>query len=144
MNNNIKEALVAPCGMDCSLCSAYLAYSHNLPKEKGKISHCTGCRPRNKQCAFLIRECALLRDKKIDFCFDCSIYPCDNLKYLDHRYKTKYGLSFIENLNYVQENGLNKFISRQKRKYKCSKCGDVICIHNKKCYSCDKISSWKG
>jgi hypothetical protein len=144
MNNKIKEALVAPCGMNCGLCSAYLAYSHNMAKAKGKISHCTGCRPRNKQCAFLARDCDLLRENKINFCFECKKFPCDNLKHIDDHYSTKYGLSFIENLNYIKDNSLEKFISRQKRKYKCSSCGDVICIHNKKCYSCDKISSWKG
>ncbi len=143
MNNNLKEILVAPCGMDCSVCSAYLAYSHNLPKIKGKISHCTGCRPRNKQCTFITRDCDLLRENKIDFCFECSTFPCDNLKHIDNRYSTKYGMSFIKNLNYIKDNGLDKFIGRQKRKYKCGRCEDLICIHNKKCYSCDTVISWK-
>ena len=141
--NDIRKELIAPCGMDCGVCSGYLAYSHNIPREKGKISYCIGCRPRNKKCAFLKRDCSLLRENKIDFCFECNAFPCDKLKLIDDRYRTKYGMSVVENLNYIKDNGIDKFLRNQKRKYKCFRCGDTICIHNKKCYTCDTIISWK-
>jgi hypothetical protein len=66
------------------------------------------------------------------------------LKHLNQYYQTKYDTSFIKNLDYIKENGLAKFISRQQRKYGCKRCGGLICIHNKKCYNCDEIKSWKG
>ena len=142
-NNNTRKKLIAPCGMDCAVCSAYLAYSHNIPRKKGKISYCIGCRPRNKQCAFLKKNCILLRENRIEFCFECDAFPCERLQHIDTRYKTIYGMSLIENLNYIENNGLDQFLKRQRIKYKCSKCGDTICIHNKKCYTCDDIISWK-
>ena len=129
--------------MDCGVCSGYLAYSHNIPRKKGKIVYCIGCRPRNKQCAFLKRDCILLSKNKIDFCFECDNFPCKQLKRIDERYKNKYGMSPIENLNYIKNNSLDKFLKKQKRKFKCARCGDTICIHNKKCYNCDTIISWK-
>jgi hypothetical protein len=74
----INKELIAPCGMNCAICSGYLAYKNNLPKVRGKISHCKGCRPRNKQCAFLKKRCEdnlkLLRGE-IDFCFECDFFP---------------------------------------------------------------------
>ena len=142
-NVSLKKELIAPCGMDCGVCSAYLAYAHGLPKKKGKISHCPGCRPRNKACAFIKRDCDLLKNDKIEFCFSCPVFPCRNLTYIDARYKTKYGMSFIENLNYIKKNGLEKFLKKQKKTYGCPRCGDLVCIHNRKCYRCDTVVSWK-
>jgi hypothetical protein len=140
----MNRELIAPCGMNCRLCSGYLAYSKGIPKKRGKIIHCAGCRPRNKQCAYLMRNCSALREKKIDFCFECADFPCNRLMHTDERYKKNFNASLIENLYEIKSAGLDQFIKDQKEKYKCPKCGDVICIHNGKCYKCDKIESWKG
>jgi hypothetical protein len=47
--------LIAPCGMNCGVCKAYLAYSRGVPYQKGHVSHCQGCLVRNKNCAFIKR-----------------------------------------------------------------------------------------
>ena len=109
-NNNRRE-LIAPCGMDCSICSGYLAYAHNIPKERGKVTWCIGCRPRNKQCAFIKRDCKLLREDKIDFCFECRKYPCEKLKRMDKKYTEKYGMSFVENLDFIKVNRCSAYSS---------------------------------
>jgi len=136
--------LIAPCGMNCGICSAYLAYSRKIPRKKGKIIHCIGCRPRNKQCAFLKGYCTKLRDSKIGFCFECSDFPCYQLSRLDERYKKNFGMSMIENLKEIRSEGIQEFLKNQREKYRCPKCGGVICIHNKKCFDCEKIESWKS
>jgi hypothetical protein len=136
--------LIAPCGMNCGICSGYLAYSRNIPRKRGKIVHCVGCRPRNKRCAFLKGYCARLRDGEIGFCFECIDFPCYRLSRLDRRYWEKFGMSMIENLNEIKKNGIDKFLENQREKYRCPKCGGVICIHNKKCFDCQKIESWKS
>jgi len=41
-------------------------------------------------------------------------------------------MSLIENLYEIKNEGVDKFLENQKEKYKCSKCGGVICVHNKK------------
>jgi ribosomal protein S27AE len=50
----------------------------------------------------------------------------------------------IENLNEIKNSGIDKFLKNQREKYRCPKCGGVICIHNKKCYECEKIENWKS
>jgi len=35
--------LIAPCGMNCGVCKAYLAYSYGVPEKKGQVTHCAGC-----------------------------------------------------------------------------------------------------
>jgi len=140
----MDKNLIAPCGINCGICSAYLAYSRNIPKKRGKISHCIGCRPRDKQCAYLKGNCEILRENKVDFCFECKNFPCNRLKHIDERYRNDFNMSLIENLYEIKNEGVDKFLENQKEKYKCSKCGGVICVHNKKCYDCEKIESWRG
>jgi hypothetical protein len=58
------------------------------------------------------------------------------LKHLDKRYRTKYRLSVIENLENIQKDGLSKFIETEKIKWTCAACGGTICVHKGYCYSC--------
>ena len=124
-------------GMNCGLCSSYLAYSHNIPKIRGRVSHCSGCRPRNKDCAFVKKRCEKIRNKEIDFCYRCTDFPCNNLKGIVKGYK-KYNYNIIDNSIFIKNSGLIEFIKKEITQYTCPVCGDIICIHNKKCYTCDK------
>lgn len=139
----MNNLLIAPCGMNCGLCSGYLAYKNNLPKVRGKISHCPGCRPRNKQCAYLKGQCDKIRNNKIEFCFDCDTFPCERLKKINHRYETTYSYSFIDNLNNIKEKGIEKFLAQQNKKHKCQNCDGMISVHNKKCFHCEEVESWR-
>ena len=141
----MEANLIAPCGMNCGICSAYLAYKHEV-KEKGlMLAYCKGCRPRNKQCAFLKKKCktGLLLKGEVEYCYECPEYPCARLKHLDHRYITNYGESFIENLDYIKANGIDAFLSKETEKWRCPECGDVISCHNNICYNCglDKMKA---
>ncbi|MEW6222632.1 MAG: DUF3795 domain-containing protein [Candidatus Hadarchaeota archaeon] len=144
MDQKFKAELVAPCGMNCNVCSGYLAYSRQLSKKRGKIVHCAGCRPRNKLCAFLKRRCAKLRDGEVKFCFECKDMPCYELGRVDNRYRTRYNVSLVENLIFIKNHGVGRFLSQEQGKWSCPRCGGTICIHNGKCYDCEKITSWKG
>ena len=119
--------------MNCRICLSYFGYAVNGSKRKNA---CTGCRPRNKQCAFLKKQCDLLTNNQINYCFECTNFPCENLKKLDKRYKEKYKMSMIENLEYIKKNDINKFLEKEKIRWKCPDCGGLICVHNKICYNC--------
>jgi len=136
--------LLAPCGMDCSTCSFYLAYINGVPRKRGQIFHCIGCRPRNKQCAYLRGQCELLAINKIDFCFECDRYPCERLRKFDRRYRRMYGVSPIENLEVIHTKGIVFFLKQQHKRHGCPNCGGMISVHNKKCFVCDKVTRWKG
>ena len=133
----IDPQLIAPCGMNCGVCSGYLAFKNKIPRSKGKISHCKGCRPRNKQCAFLKKICKdnqKLLKGEVNFCFECNCFPCDGLKRLNDRYVKNYGMSMIDNLYEIKEIGIDNFIKNQYIRYKCAKCDNLISVHNKKCF----------
>ncbi len=128
--------LVAPCGMNCGICKSYLAYSRNVPYKKGEIYHCKGCIERNKNCAFIKRDCEKIRKKQIRFCHECPEMPCKNLAKIDSHYSARYGMSMVENLEMIQKKGMNSFLLDEEEKYRCPSCGDLISVHDGKCYKC--------
>ena len=125
--------LVAPCGMNCCVCMAYL-------REKNK---CPGCRGTdvNKPITRVkckLKTCDILTKNKLTFCVECEKFPCDNLKHLDKRYSTKYHMSMIENLENIQKLGIGKFLINEKIRWTCTECGGTICVHKGNCYNCGK------
>jgi hypothetical protein len=132
-NVTTKTNLIAPCGMNCSICMAYL-------REKNK---CPGCRLFNKsepvtRARCKIKNCQTFKRSKSKFCFECEEYPCDRLKHLDKRYRTKYNMSMIENLENIKKLGLREFIKNEKIRWTCLHCGGTICVHRGYCYTCGK------
>jgi ribosomal protein L40E len=140
-----KNELIAPCGMNCALCAGYLALKNDIKKNGVMIPYCNGCRPRDKKCAYLKRGCENIRDKKIMYCYECDIFPCDNLIHLDKRYKKFYKMSMLDNLIFIQEEGLKKFLEKEKQKWICRECGGMLSCHNGICFQCgmDKLRNKK-
>ncbi len=138
-----RVELLAPCGMDCAVCSGYLAFAHGIPRKRGAITHCAGCRARNKQCAWLKGNCAKLRNNRIRFCFECVDFPCARLAHLDARYRRDYGMSLIENLELIRDAGVQALIDRQQKRFGCARCGQLRSVHNRKCFACETVRSWK-
>ena len=142
---NLNKELIAPCGMNCGICSSYLAHKNSIPRKV--VSNCIGCRARDKQCAFLKKKCRddlKLLKGEIEYCFECNPFPCEYLIKLDKSYRVKFGMSMIDNLNEIKEKGIDIFIENQENKYKCPKCNNLISVHSKKCFACDKITNWKS
>ena len=75
-------------------------------------------------------------ERKGKYCFQCTGYPCKRVKHIDKRYRTKYHMSMIENLDYIKEHGINDFVRKEKERWACSSCGGVICCHRDSCVEC--------
>ncbi len=131
MKQDLKYAnMIAPCGMNCGVCIGHL-------REK---KPCGGCFKKDdvnkpKQC----RSCNIVNCEFLTgtgFCFDCEKYSCVRLKGLDKRYRANYGMSMIENLNYIQKNGLEKFLANEVSRWACKHCGTGLSVHRKFCLNC--------
>ncbi len=133
----MEQLLIAPCGMNCALCVNYLAYKNDLNKQGFKKTYCVGCLPRGKSCIFLKKNCDLLGNGLVRFCYECDSFPCSRLKNLDKRYRTKYHMSMLENLLYIKEHGIEQFLEKEDSKWCCPECGGAICCHNGLCLNCD-------
>jgi len=130
--------LIAPCGMNCRYCWGYM-------REKNT---CPGCRiiqnPESRKSKYRktckIKNCRQIESGKLKYCSpQCDKFPCTRLKQLDKRYKTKYGMSMIENLLVIEEFGINYFIRSENERWKCSQCGEMLCIHKPECLSCGNV-----
>ncbi len=119
--------------MNCAVCVSYFGYTMAGKKRE---SRCLGCKPRDKGCSFLKKDCGKLSNESVKYCFECEDFPCENLKELDEGYREKYGMSMIENLEFIKKNGIEAFLEQQKEKFKCPECGSTICVHTRKCYNC--------
>lgn len=126
-----QKELIAPCGMNCGICLAYL-------REKNRCGGCWG--PDNnkpKSCAHcIIRNCEFIAKSESKFCYECLKYPCTRLKNLDKRYRTKYHMSMIENLGVIKINGVDFFVQKEHERWLCKTCGGMICVHRGRCLKC--------
>jgi len=134
----LDNDLAAPCGIYCGACRQYLLLKKNLLEERGYKTGCKGCRIRNKKCAFIRRDCALLRNKEISFCYECDEFPCQKLQKIDSQYQEKYYVNLINNLNRIKKIGFEKWLKEQEKLYTCPECGGEICVHDAECYDCGK------
>ncbi len=127
----MNTQLIAPCGMNCGICMAYLrdknvckgCWSDNGDKSKS----CINCS---------IKNCNLLSKTDPTFCYGCTKFPCSRIKQLDKRYRLKYNMSMIENLHYIQDFGLENFEKKESIRWKCETCGGTICVHRGYCLKC--------
>ena len=131
----IPTVLIAPCGMNCRLCLGYVREKNTCPgcrRIKNQDSQKSKYRNRCR-----IKNCEWIVEGKIKYCSDnCHRYPCARLKQLDQRYRTKYGMSMIENINMINEFGIRHFIGNEKEKWICPECGEMLCVHKPTCLSC--------
>lgn len=83
----------------------------------------------------VIKHC-LNQQSESGYCFECDVFPCKRLKDLDKRYRTKYHMSMIENLDYIRDHGMALFLENEKHRWKCPECSAVVCVHKSNCLSC--------
>jgi len=134
-NTKIAIELIAPCGMNCRLCWGHIREKNTCPGCRGTkhpdsqiTKHCVTCK---------IRNCDEIAKGRSKYCLvSCDYFPCARLKQLDKRYRTKYGMSMIDNLRMINEFGIRHFIRNEKVKWMCPECDELICVHRPTCLSC--------
>ena len=129
----MKSVHIAPCGMNCSICMTYL-------RDKNR---CPGCRLFTKKepvtiAKCKIKNCATLQSSKFKFCYRCDKFPCERIQHMDKRYRTRYHISTIENLENIKKFGVRKFIKTEEHRWACPQCGGTICVHRGYCFQCGK------
>jgi len=132
----MQAALTAPCGMNCALCVSYLAMTNQLNQQGFSRRYCVGCQPRGKNCTYMQRHCDLVGHGLVRFCYECSEFPCRRLQTLDQRYRAKYHMSMLENLELIRDQGMERFLERERERWTCPDCGGAICCHNGLCLHC--------
>jgi len=125
------QQMTAPCGLDCFNCPVYLAcedeglrtrISQNMGVPVEQAS-CRGCRNERGTIPFLgmSEPCSVYKcteEKGIDFCCDCSDFPCDHL----HPYADKASLlphnTKVFNLCLIKKMGLEAWAENRAKSVK--------------------------
>lgn len=129
MADKIDARMIAPCGVNCLVCSAHLddrkpCPGCRAPTEKITRKSCRNC--VKKHCAF---------EKGFEWCFACGRFPCAHIKSLDKRYRQNYDVDLIKNgLDAKQD--MDVFLQTQKERFTCKSCGGVIDQHHRRCSEC--------
>ncbi|HNX05405.1 MAG TPA: DUF3795 domain-containing protein [Opitutales bacterium] len=135
----VREDLIAPCGLDCALCSRHLAFVNHL-----KRSQCPGCRAKKEPCGYLFEKCRGINHGRscadAVFCDECPEYPCREIDRVDRRYQLDYGASPRENLSCIRSDGMAAFLEKEAQRHRCPRCGAMVSVHNGKCFACDTIT----
>ena len=147
MDYNFIKNKLAPCGLDCSKCYAFVDGDIKNLSNRLKISlgdfdiyaqrftklingnifkkypdfkelltyfastDCNGC--RNEKCKIFkdckVRDC--FEKKGVDFCFQCSEFPCDNTGFDEHLHKRSIDINIR-----MREIGVEKYYNEIKDK----------------------------
>jgi hypothetical protein len=131
-STTFDEFLIAPCGINCGTCYAYL-------RDKNK---CQGCRdnsinkPKTRNLC-KIKNCEVRDQIPSGFCYDCNEFPCPRLEHIDKRYRFKYKTSLIQNLLNIKEIGMTDYLNKEIIRWSCPNCGSTISVHKEFCLTCN-------
>ena len=134
--SKMEPEMIAPCGMNCRLCMAYIRPTKACEgchgKDTAKPRHCTDC---------AIKNCG---KRKTDFCYGCEEFPCRALRRLNSRYRKKYHMDMVKNLEYIKKYGMKLFLQEEEKRWTCDACGAVLCVHHDTCPVCHtEVCEWK-
>lgn len=131
MGDMISDKMLAPCGVNCLFCSAHLSKKNacpgcRVPEELITRKSCRNC--KKKQCVL---------DKGLQWCFQCSEFPCAKIVGLNKRYIKNYDINLIQN-GLDANKDMDLFLQTQKNIFTCKKCSGIIDQHYKKCSDCGR------
>ncbi|MFX0025763.1 MAG: DUF3795 domain-containing protein [Candidatus Hermodarchaeota archaeon] len=144
----VKQELLAPCGLYCGVCSIYIAHRDNNMKFKqvlfpvykafaktvDEIS-CTGCLsdgivfPVCKACA--IKKCC--SEKNVDGCHQCDEFPC---KFINNSPIPVAKKVMMRTIPFWRKYGTEKFVEEEEKRYHCPDCGNPLFRGAKRCNKC--------
>ena len=135
-SDRITAGMIAPCGLDCSLCKRALA----------ETDPCPGCGgPDAQKPAFCSEECGIVRCRKRKengwaYCDECPDYPCGDVTEKEERYTSRYPLyeSPAKNLRDIRELGMERFLENEREQWTCGTCGHIVSVHTGICSGCGK------
>lgn len=130
----MDKKLIAPCGMNCGICKYHYRKRNPCPgcwgEDEQKPKGCRDC---------IIINCETIQKNESKFCYECDKLPCRRMKNLDKRYRTKYHMSMLQNLEYIKQHGIESFLKKEQEKWTCPQCGGIITCHGGMCLQCGFI-----
>jgi hypothetical protein len=137
---SIMQDISAYCGLYCGACKIYLETRKGrsfLKKDEGEVK-CLGCRTDagTRWCInCTIKKCA--RNKRIDFCYECSDFPCEMLENFKNDKNYPYHIEIYDNLKIIEAQGEDKWLRQMKERWSCPECREQKCWYDIVCEDCN-------
>jgi Protein of unknown function (DUF3795) len=144
------KKMAAVCGLFCPACSGFIGTIEDrerLLKRASLINRpvedleCNGCRSE-KLCYFCKESCIMKKcaeSKGIDFCSECTEYPCIALK--EFQVKMPHRIDLFRSLDRIKEVGYEKWHEEMVKEYSCPKCNTINSAYDIKCRKCQEEPS---
>ena len=130
----MKADMIAPCGLNCALCSRHLRDNPPCPGCSGPDEFKPEC--CRVRCAIV--HCTVRKELPGGFCDACEKYPCADILEKEIRYTSAYPMieTPVFNLDFIRKNGMDAFLRMETEKWSCPACGGVISVHDGICARC--------
>ncbi len=144
------KKLAAVCGLFCPACHVFIgthedparlmamAQRFQMPLEE---MQCNGCRSE-KRCFFCETKCTMAKcaaEKGVDFCGDCTEYPCNDLK--EFQLLAPHRIELWKSQARIKEAGYEKWYGEMIGHFSCQKCGTLNSAYDLKCRKCGEEPS---
>jgi hypothetical protein len=147
MENKITadKRLAAVCGLFCPACTLFIGTNDDPERLKKMAAHlkvpveeleCNGCRS-DKRGIFCRNYCKMTKcsiEKGIDFCNECSEYPCAELKAFQAQMPHR--IELWKSQERIKEVGYEKWYEEMLEHYTCSECHTLNSAYDIECRNC--------
>jgi len=153
INNNksgqLDKKFAAVCGLYCEACTIFIATNEDPARLKTLAAlfqlseeelKCGGCRsdkrtPYCENCKMF----ACATERGIDFCVECTEYPCNELKQFQS--EAPHRLELWEDLEQIRAIGHERWLNEVNKKYSCPYCQSINSAYDLKCRKCGREPS---
>lgn len=134
------------CGIYCGACPSFQATRSGLADLLG-LDQCRGCKSEQVSdgwCSVCdIMSCA--KEKNLDFCSDCSAYPCDILLNFKENSSVPMHNEVLDSLTFIKELGKETWLKAMDARWRCTSCGTVYSYFSMYCACCGlKVRKRRG
>ncbi len=139
------KKLAAACGLFCQSCTFFIGSTEEperlqiLSARFGRTVEemtCYGCRS-DKRSVYCDKYCKMTKctsEKGIDFCGECSEYPCQELK--TFQAQMPHRIELWEAHQRIREVGFKTWYTEMVAHYSCPKCHTINSAYDLKCRKC--------
>ncbi len=151
MNNGQPDKrLAAICGLFCPACPLFIGTKEEPIKLKMMSEHfqrsieeleCEGCRSE-KRCFHCNENCKMVKcaaEKGINFCGECTEYPCEELRVFQAEMPNR--IELWKSQERIKEVGYEKWYTEMIEHYSCPECRTLNSVADIACRKCGTTPS---
>jgi len=148
-SGELDKTLAAVCGLYCEACTLFIATKEDPARLKGLSARfqlseeaikCYGCRsakrgPYCDKCKMF----ACAAELGIEFCVECTEYPCDELKLFQS--ERPHRIELWDDLERIRAIGYEHWLKEIRGNYTCPQCRSINSAYDSECRKCGEEPS---